>query len=172
MTTTIRSNTDGSKSYIQVGGTDVVTLGTQGIEAGSFKPGAIAANDFADGALIENSVNGIGYGVGAGGTVTQATSKSTAVTLNKPCGQITMNAGSLAAGGVVEFQLFNTTIAHKDVVLVSFAQAAGIFGASYLVWAVPAIAAGSVYIELLNRTGGALAEAVVLNFAVIKGAVS
>ena len=82
MTTTIRSNTDGSKSYIQVGGTDVVTLGTQGIEAGSFKPGAIVANDFADGALIENSVNGIGYGVGAGGTVTQATSKFTAVTLN------------------------------------------------------------------------------------------
>ena len=41
MTTGIRSNADGSKSYIQVGGTDVVTLGTQGIEAGSYKPGSI-----------------------------------------------------------------------------------------------------------------------------------
>lgn len=45
MTTGIRSNTDGSKSYIQVGGTDVVTLGTQGIEAGSFAPGSIGDAD-------------------------------------------------------------------------------------------------------------------------------
>ena len=172
MTTGIRSDTSGTFGALTFGGDDAVTFDATGIQAGSYKPGSIVAADFADGALIENAPAGLGYGSGAGGTVTQATSKSTPVTLNKPCGQITMNAASLASGGVVEFQLFNTTIAHKDVVLVSFAQAAGIFGGSYLVWAVPAIAAGSVYIELLNRTGGALAEAVVLNFAVIKGAVS
>lgn len=41
MTTTIRSSADGSKSYIAVGGTDRVTIGSQGIEAGSYKPGSI-----------------------------------------------------------------------------------------------------------------------------------
>ena len=44
------------------------------------------------------STSGIGYAAGAGGTVTQATNKSTTVVLNKTTGQITMNAASLAAG--------------------------------------------------------------------------
>ena len=114
MTTTIRSSGDGSKSYIAVGGTDRVTVGSQGIEAGSYKPGSIAANDFADGALIENAPVGIGYGLGAGGTVTQATSKSTAVTLNKPCGQITMNAASLAPGAAVQFNVLNSLMSRYD----------------------------------------------------------
>ena len=51
----------------------------------------------------------LGYGTDAGGTVTQATSKSTAVTLNKPCGQITMNNAALAANTSVAF-LFNNSL--------------------------------------------------------------
>ena len=43
------------------------------------------------------ATTGIGYATGAGGTVTQATSKSTAVILNKLTGAITMNAASQAA---------------------------------------------------------------------------
>ena len=166
MTTTIRSNADGSKSYIQVGGTDVVILGTQGIEAGSFKPGAIAANDLADGALVENSVNGIGYGPGAGGTVTQATSKSTAVTLNKPCGYITMNAASLAAGTGVTFQLNNNLIASGDTVLVntigSFNYSAVCLGAS----------TEAAWIRVTNLTGSSLSDVFNIAFTVIKGATS
>ncbi len=45
MTTTIRSSADGSKSYIAVGGTDRVAIGSQGIEAGSFAPGSIGDAD-------------------------------------------------------------------------------------------------------------------------------
>lgn len=166
MTTTIRSNADGSKSYIAVGGTDVVTVGTQGIEAGSFKPGAIAANDFADGALIENSANGIGYGPGAGGTVTQDTSKSTAVTLNKPCGLITMNAASLAAGASIGFVLNNSLINIKDVFIVG-----ALNSANYRVeWMYST--AGQAGIRVTNVTAGALAEALNLSFAILKGATS
>ena len=47
MTTGIRSSADGSKSYIQVGGTDRVTIGSQGIEAGSYGAGSIAPTDLA-----------------------------------------------------------------------------------------------------------------------------
>ena len=169
MTTTIRSSADGSKSYIAVGGTDVVTVGTQGIEAGSFKPGAIAANDFADGALIENSVNGIGYGVGAGGTVTQATSKSTAVTLNKPTGKITMNAASLASGAKVTFVLSNTTIEATDVLLVSVGGGSTVPD-DYVVTS--RCASNVASITVANRNASSLAEAVVINFAVVKGATS
>lgn len=170
MTTGIRSGADGSKSYISIGGTDVVTLGTQGIEAGSFKPGAIAANDFADGALIENSVNGIGYGPGAGGTVTQATSKSTAVTLNKPCGQITMHNAALAAGGVVSFLIGNSLVKEKDGVILTI-NTVGISNTqAYQIWGV--VTDGVIYINLLNRSAVSLSEAVQINFQIIKGATS
>ena len=168
MTTSIRSNIDGSKSYIQVGGTDVVTLGTQGIEAGSFKPGAIAANDLADGALVENSVNGIGYGAGAGGTVIQATSKSTAVTLNKPCGKITMHNAALAAGASATFLISNTLFnIGSDVV---YAQASAWAG-SYRVECF-GYSNNNIGIRVTNITAGSLSEAIDINFAIIKGATS
>jgi hypothetical protein len=44
-----------------------------------------------------SSTGGIGYATGAGGPVTQLTSKSTGVTLGKVAGQITMNGAALAA---------------------------------------------------------------------------
>ena len=57
-----------------------------------------------------------GYITGDGGTVTQATSKSTAVTLNKKCGTVTMNGAALAADAIVSFTLTNSTIAATDVI--------------------------------------------------------
>jgi putative Ca2+/H+ antiporter (TMEM165/GDT1 family) len=45
----------------------------------------------------------IGYSAAAQGAVTQATSKSTGVTLNKSAGRITMNAEALAGGAVSQF---------------------------------------------------------------------
>lgn len=173
MTTTIRSSADGSKSYIQVGGTDRVTIGSQGIEAGSYKPGSIAANDFADGALIENAPVGIGYGPGAGGTVTQATSKSTEVTLNKPCGQITMNNASLAAGATVAFLVNNSCVGANDTITLSFKENRVIYSA-YNTW--PLIktlyGAGGFYIYLKNISNSAQTDVVEISFAVIKGATS
>jgi hypothetical protein len=106
-----------------------------------------------------------GFETGAGGAVTQATSKSTGVTLNKLCGRITLNAASLAAGAAVAFTLTNSEIAADDIVLVTIKS--GATAAGYDVQ-VEATAAGSCSISIRNRSGGALAEAVVLNFTVIK----
>jgi hypothetical protein len=109
---------------------------------------------------------GIGYATGAGGTVTQATSKSTGVTLDKICGEIVMNNASLGNKTAVAFTLTNSTIAATDVVVVSI-KSGGTAGA-YLV-SVGAVAAGSCSITLYNAQGsGSLSEAVVLSFAVIK----
>lgn len=121
--------------------------------------------------LLDNPVflGGVGYqpGGGAGGAVTQATSKSTTVVLNTFSGAITMNAAGLATVTTVGFTLTNSQIAAVDVVLVSIKS--GATANSYSVM-VGAVAAGSCLIELRNNSGGTLSEAVVLNFAVIKGA--
>lgn len=109
----------------------------------------------------------IGFGTGSGGTVTQATSKATAVTLNKPSGQITMNAAALAASTVVSFTFTNNKIAVGDVIQLSIAGGAtsGAYNLS-----TNSIAAGSCVISLRNLTAGSLSEAVVINFVVLKGA--
>jgi hypothetical protein len=111
----------------------------------------------------------VGYATGSGGTVTQLTSKSTGVTLNKACGRITMEGGALAASTSVAFTLTNSTIASTDNVLVSIAS--GATAASYVV-CVDAIAAGSCRIHVRNVSGGSLGEALVLGFTVLKGATS
>ena len=115
--------------------------------------------------LIDQT-NGIGYTTGVGGTQTQQTSKSTAVTLNAPCGQITMHNEALGAGAAVVFLLNNSFIDGNDLVI---AQQAG--WANYRVesWA---NGAGSGAIRITNISGGSLSDAVLLNFAVIKGVTS
>ena len=104
-----------------------------------------------------------------GGTVTQATNKSTGVTLNTESGQITMNNAALAAAAEVSFTVTNSEIAATDVVVVNHGSA-GTAG-SYLV-GVAAIAAGSFGITVTNVSGGSLSEAIVINFVALKGASS
>ena len=109
----------------------------------------------------------IGYATGTGGTVTQATNKSTGVTLNKLSGQITMNGAQLNRNTGVSFTLTNSFIAATDVVVLNIAS--GATANAYLL-TVDAIAAGSCRVHLHNILSGSdLSEAVVLNFVVIKG---
>ncbi len=169
MTTGLRSDASGTFGALTFGGDDAVTFDADGIQAGSYKPGSIAADDFADGALIEDAPVGIGYGPGAGGTVTQATSKSTAVTLNKPSGQITMNAASLAAGASVTFLLNSTSINYTDVLSVALVIGVGGYS-NYRITAT--CLTGAAAITVWNVTGASLSEAVVLQYVLHKGAVS
>ena len=112
------------------------------------------------------SVTGtLGYSTGAGGAVTQGTSKSTGVTLSKVCGAITMHNAELAAGDEVGFTVTNTTVAATDVVVACIKS--GATAASYIL-TVDAVAAGSFKLSLGNVSAGALSEAVVINFVVIK----
>ena len=105
-----------------------------------------------------------GYITGEGGTVTQATSKSTGVTLNKKCGQITLNGAALAANPTVSFTLTNSTIAATDLLVLNHVSA-GTAG-SYALNA--QAGAGSASINVRNITAGSLSEAIVIGFAVIK----
>ena len=109
----------------------------------------------------------IGYAAGAQGAVTQATDKSTGVTLNKSAGQITMNAASLAATTNVTFTLTNSTLSAKDVLILNVSGTAT--SGAYNCW-VSSMSAGSATITLRNISASPLAEAVVINFAIIHSA--
>lgn len=137
--------------------------GTTLTAAGALTPTSVASS----GAITSSGATaGIGYATGAGGAATQATSKSTGVTLSKMCGQISMNAASVAASTAVSFTLTNSAIAATDEIdtwIVSGATTGG----SYLV-IVDQVAAGSCRISVRNLTAGALAEAIVIGFSVKK----
>ena len=112
--------------------------------------------------------NPFGYVAGGGGTVTQATNKATGVTLNKPSGQITMNNAALAAATIVSFTFTNSTISSTDVLVINHVSG-GTVG-SYTFTA--ACGAGSAVVYVRNATSGSLGEAIVLRYAVIKGAIT
>lgn len=107
----------------------------------------------------------LGYTAAAQGTVTQATSKSTGVTLNKPAGRITMDAASLATATNATFTLNNSFISANDTVILTISGGQATAG-SYNVFA-NSLAAGSVSITLRNISGGSLSEAIVVNFAIL-----
>jgi len=109
----------------------------------------------------------IGYTAAAQGTVTQATSKSTGVTLSKSAGRITMNNAELAANTAVSFTLTNTVISANDAIIVNVSG--GGTAAAYTVY-ISSMTAGSAVVTLRNLTAGALSEAVVINFAILHGA--
>lgn len=106
----------------------------------------------------------IGYGTAAQGTVTQATSKSTGVTLNKSTGQITMNGAALTSATTVLFTLTNSILSAKDVLIVNV----GSGGTSGAYWPFVAnVAAGSAVIGVYNNTAGSLSESIVINYAIL-----
>lgn len=120
-------------------------------------------NILSTGAILANSTSaGVGYATGAGSTVTQGTNRATAVTLNRPTGQITLVS---AAGNTTPttFTLNNTTIAATDVLLLNQKSGTNIYNLL-----VSNVVANSASITAWT-TGGTTTEAPVINFAVIKG---
>lgn len=115
---------------------------------------------------ITSSSGGVGYATGAGGAAAQATGKSNGVTLNKACGQITMNAASLAAGASAFFTVSNSEVAATDTI--DLVLASGNAGAGTYNYQVDKVGAGSFTVWVKNVSAGALSEALVFNFSVTK----
>jgi len=139
---------------VYYGGADVYTV--------SAKTGAVLSKSSI---LSASPSAGIGYATGAGGTVTQATSKSTGVTINTVCGNIVTHNASLAAGGVVSFTVTNSALGATD--FVDCKRVSGGTAMSYFV-DTDSMAAGSFVVYLQNITAGALAEAITLRFKITK----
>jgi hypothetical protein len=128
-----------------------------------------AAQSFTANTLVTASAL-LGYGTGAGGTVTQATSKSTAVTLNKPTGEITMNNTALLSNTSVVFVVNNTLFNPADTVILTLKGGVSSF-ASYL-FNSASQGVGQFVIHLRNISAGSLSESVVISYSIIKGATS
>lgn len=113
-------------------------------------------------AVTSSGTAGVGYATGAGGTVTQGTSRTTGVTLNKTSGAITLFS---AAGTTVAttFTVTNSTVAATDVIILSQKSGTDLYDLM-----VTAVGAGSFNITF-RTTGGTTTEQPVFNFVVIKG---
>lgn len=115
------------------------------------------------------ATNAQGYtvaGEAIGGTVSQATSITTGVTLNKLTGQITTQAASTAAAAEDTFTVTNSQVTAKDVVVLSTTYAGGGTPIVYC----SKVAAGSFNITISNlHDSAALDAALVINFVVLKG---
>jgi hypothetical protein len=153
-----RMRVDGSASYFEAAKTGTGTylpliFNTNGSEQARI-PTA--------GGFTISQPTGLGYGTGSGGTVTQATSRTTGVTLSKPTGAITMFSaiGSVAAA---TFTVTNTLVAATDTIILNQKS-----GTNLYILLVTAVAAGSFNITFYT-TGGVATDAPVINFSLIKG---
>jgi len=124
-----------------------------------------AQNVFNGDVLVTGSAASVGYGTGSGGTATQATSRTTAVTLNKATGSITLfsAAGSTTASS---FTVNNSLVGINDTIYICQRS-----GANKYITLITAVAAGSFVITFYT-TGGTTTETPVFNFTVLKGAVA
>jgi hypothetical protein len=125
------------------------------------------AGNISVGGLITTTGNGIGYATGSGGTITQATSRTTGVTLNKPSGQITLFSQALSAGAANTFTFTNSTISAND--FIQFNHWSGGTIGNYTINANTSNGIANVTIRAITTV---TAEAPVIQYVVIKGAAS
>jgi hypothetical protein len=107
----------------------------------------------------------LGYGTGSGGVVTQLTSRTTAVTINTPTGQITLFS---AAGSATpaSFTVNNSVVEAGDIIDINQKSGTDLYQIL-----ITAVAAGSFRVTFFT-TGGTTTEQPVFNFMVTKGSAS
>jgi hypothetical protein len=109
----------------------------------------------------------LGYATGAGGSVTQLTSKSTGVTIDKPSGQIVTHNEALAAGTTVTFPVTNSAVSNSDTIVIH--RRSGGTAMAYNIW-VDFVAAGSFTVCVRNISDTSRSEALTLSFAILTAA--
>lgn len=123
-------------------------------------------NQLGGGLLSINATTGVGYGVGSGGTVAQATNRTTGVTLNTINGQITGQATSLAGAASVTFTVTDSACHATDLPKLAVVSGAPVT----TLFVVTAVAAGSFNITEINTAAGADTSVPVIKFMIEPGA--
>jgi parallel beta-helix repeat protein len=165
-----RDSAGNSQDYSAI--QSIIDSATSGSETGSIVFATTTGGTLTNQARVSSGGNlevfgggKLGYATGSGGTVTQLTSKATAVTIDKTNGSIVTHNENLGNGSRVFFTVNNSKVEAGDVVIAH--RASGGTANAYEVL-VMQVAAGSFGLEIINISGGALAEAITINFAVIK----
>ena len=108
-----------------------------------------------------------GYRNAASATVTQLTSKSTAVTINAQAGVITTDNAQINLASEVSFTVNNTSVGATDCIVVSISSGATNTD-DHSVY-IGAVADGSFVIGLANHSTSNRSDTLVINFAIIGG---
>jgi hypothetical protein len=140
-----------ASNALVITGSPITTSGTITVD--------LPSNITATGSVL--ATTGIGYATGAGGTVTQITSRTTGVTINKTSGSITL-VSAAGSATYASFTVTNSTVAATDVVVIS--QKSGTD--KYEAW-ISNVQAGSFQVTFADMTD-TTTEQPVFNFAVIK----
>ena len=174
----VYNNSDGNNSsFIQISARPTtVSIDSSATGTGSILPMVFSTGgvermriDAAAGNVLVTGGGGLGYGTGSGGTVTQLTSKSSAVTLNKPTGKIIMNNEALTPSGVVSFSVYNTTINYADTICYSITGSiTNINNYSITIYT----REDSMDISITNKSSTSLSEPVEIMYSIIRGALS
>lgn len=118
------------------------------------------------GGVIINNNGLFQYNTANNTTVGQLTDKSTAVTSNGRTGQITTSSSNIAKGESIQFTVYNNqVVSTKDVIIVNIAS--GSSAAAYQI-SVDNVSVGSFNICITNNGTGPLAEALVINYAILR----
>lgn len=166
-------------STTQVANLNAATAGTAGTVTTNAQPNitsvgtltslSVTGNITGSNINANNNVvvgNTIRYDIASNNAVvTQTTNKTTAVTANGRTGQITTSNASLPQNSAITFTVNNSFVSANDVIILNMQSGAtqNAYGME-----VSRVNSGSFDIQLRNFTNGALAEAIVINFAVIK----
>lgn len=104
------------------------------------------------------------------GTVTQATSRATGVTLNAPSGRIVLFSGACAANTTQTFVLENSYITTKSMILVSWEKTSylGSFSLAAMINPSSYPTGGFCQISLRNNTSTSLTEQPVIRFLIVE----
>lgn len=143
-------------------------------KAGDSMSGALTVNStitgnsiVSNGAISSNdSVAGIGYVSGAGASVTQLISQTTAVIINNICGSIVLFSAAPGLNTWYSFTVTNGAVDETDVILINQKT-----GANKYDIIITAVANGSFQVSF-SSISGTVNEAPVFNFAVIKAVTS
>jgi len=145
-----------SSSVLTFGTTGTFRFGFTSVDGGT----TIAIYDL-NRPLLADAGTAVGYTTGAGGAVTQGTSRTTGVTLDKRSGAITLYTAA-GTSAYTSFTVTNSLVSATDTVIVN--QKSGTN--TYLTF-VTAVANGSFRITFSSVSGTA-SDAPVFNFVIIK----
>lgn len=115
--------------------------------------------------LINNSI-GFGYGNGSGGTVTQPTSRTTGVAINKPNGDITLFTAAGSATPAT-FTVSNNLVGLYDVPTIAVRGATNKY-----ITAITNVVAGASFDITFWTTGGTATDTPIFHFNLGKGSIA
>ena len=152
-----------SKSAVGLGNVENTALSTWAGSANIVTVGTLTSQ------LLVNATGGLGYATGQGGTVAQATNRTTAVSLNKLSGRITL-FNTTAAAGTFSFTVNNTLVTANDLIVVN--KVTGTNANNVYIPQITQTNNGSFRISVYVPTAITVNDAPQISFLVLKGVVA